>query len=102
MKCPNCDQLLQITERKNVEIDYCPSCRGVWLDKGELDKIIAFSNQQLSQVSKKHDDDYDDYDVNYRGYRTRENKNDTYMDNRNYPNKNQKKKSILGDLFGFD
>jgi uncharacterized protein len=100
MKCPNCDQLLQITERQYVEIDYCPSCRGVWLDKGELDKIIVFSNQQLSQASKKNDDDDDDdYDVNYRGHNTRENTNHKSIDNRNYPNK--KKNSFLGDLFDF-
>ena len=53
MKCPNCDHLLQISERHTVEIDYCPGCRGVWLDKGELDKIIDFSNQQISLLSKK-------------------------------------------------
>ena len=40
MKCPNCDEVLVMTERQGVEIDYCPRCRGVWLDKGELDKII--------------------------------------------------------------
>lgn len=40
MKCPNCDETLVMTERQGVEIDYCPKCRGVWLDKGELDKII--------------------------------------------------------------
>ena len=40
MKCPNCEELLVMTERQGVEIDYCPKCRGVWLDKGELDKII--------------------------------------------------------------
>ena len=40
MKCPNCEETLVMTERQGVEIDYCPKCRGVWLDKGELDKII--------------------------------------------------------------
>jgi uncharacterized protein len=49
MKCPNCDQVLAITERHRIEIDYCPSCRGVWLDKGELDKIIAYVNNQLPE-----------------------------------------------------
>lgn len=37
---------LRISERQNVEIDYCPQCRGVWLDKGELDKLIERSLQQ--------------------------------------------------------
>lgn len=41
MHCPVCnDTQLQMTERSGIEIDYCPDCRGVWLDRGELDKII--------------------------------------------------------------
>ena len=40
MKCPHCDVLLQMADRQGIEIDYCPQCRGVWLDRGELDKII--------------------------------------------------------------
>ena len=40
MKCPMDGATLQMTERSGVEIDYCPQCRGVWLDRGELDKII--------------------------------------------------------------
>ena len=44
MFCPNCkDSVLQMTERKGIEIDYCSNCRGVWLDRGELDKIIEKS-----------------------------------------------------------
>ncbi|MDZ4235940.1 zf-TFIIB domain-containing protein [Microbacterium sp. NPDC076895] len=40
MKCPVDDTLLLVSERAGVEIDYCPGCRGVWLDRGELDKIL--------------------------------------------------------------
>jgi uncharacterized protein len=40
MKCPNDSTTLVMSERAGVEIDYCPECRGVWLDRGELDKII--------------------------------------------------------------
>ncbi|WP_413851125.1 zf-TFIIB domain-containing protein [Albidovulum sp.] len=40
MQCPVDGTQLQMTERQGVEIDYCPKCRGVWLDRGELDKII--------------------------------------------------------------
>jgi Zn-finger nucleic acid-binding protein len=40
MKCPVDGAQLVMTERSGVEIDYCPECRGVWLDRGELDKII--------------------------------------------------------------
>lgn len=41
MNCPNCNIKLHMTQRNDVEIDYCPDCRGVWLDRGELDKIIG-------------------------------------------------------------
>jgi uncharacterized protein len=40
MNCPICNDVLQMTERQGVEIDYYPKCRGVWLDRGELDRII--------------------------------------------------------------
>ena len=40
MKCPVDGAVLLVAERQNVEIDYCPECRGVWLDRGELDKLI--------------------------------------------------------------
>jgi uncharacterized protein len=41
--CPTCDTVLQTTERKGIEIDYCPKCRGAWLDRGELDRIVERS-----------------------------------------------------------
>ncbi|WP_127556911.1 zf-TFIIB domain-containing protein [Nioella ostreopsis] len=44
MQCPIDGTALVITERSGVEIDYCPTCRGVWLDRGELDKIIERSS----------------------------------------------------------
>lgn len=45
MRCPaGCDAPLVMTERQGIEIDYCPNCRGVWLDRGELDKIIERSH----------------------------------------------------------
>lgn len=44
MKCPCCpDSVLAMSDRQGIEIDYCPSCRGIWLDRGELDKIIEKS-----------------------------------------------------------
>ena len=51
MKCPICpDADLVMTERQGVEIDYCPKCRGVWLDRGELDKIIERSTSGAAEV----------------------------------------------------
>lgn len=47
MNCPICSVTLQIAQRQGVEIDYCPQCRGVWLDRGELDKIIELSTATI-------------------------------------------------------
>ncbi|MDU0460350.1 MAG: zf-TFIIB domain-containing protein [Geobacteraceae bacterium] len=54
MKCPVCPAVnLVMSERQGVEIDYCPECRGVWLDRGELDKIIERSaSQELTPPSQ--------------------------------------------------
>lgn len=47
MKCPVCpDSTLLMSDKQGVEIDYCPACRGVWLDRGELDKLIGLSARQ--------------------------------------------------------
>src|SRR3546814_11245141 len=47
MLCPVCKVTLSISARQGVEIDFCPQCRGVWLDRGELDKIIEPSETAL-------------------------------------------------------
>lgn len=49
MPCPVCAVPLVMSERQGVEIDYCPQCRGVWLDRGEPDKIIERSSIDTSQ-----------------------------------------------------
>ena len=84
MKCPVCkDVTLLMSEKHGIEIDYCPECRGIWLDRGELDKIVQRAQKDLS------DDDDDrssrwDYDRDY---------------DRNYRQKPKKRKSaMLGDL----
>jgi len=48
MNCPVCTVPLTMSNRQNVEIDYCPQCRGVWLDRGELDKIIERSSAEIA------------------------------------------------------
>lgn len=50
--CPACKVELTMTERQGIEIDYCPKCRGVWLDRGELDKIIERSAIEDSQAAQ--------------------------------------------------
>lgn len=97
MKCPNCNEVLVMTERQGIEIDYCPKCRGVWLDKGELDKIIERASgdpsladqKQYEERKFKKDDDYDrDEDYRRRG-------------NEKYP-PYKRKGGFLGNLFDFD
>ena len=51
MLCPSCKVDLVMTERQNIEIDYCPKCRGVWLDRGELDKIIEKSVREAEPAA---------------------------------------------------
>lgn len=53
MKCPRCQVDLMISDRQGVEIDFCSQCRGVWLDRGELDKVI----ERASRFSDNDDDD---------------------------------------------
>ncbi|AJD01030.1 Uncharacterized protein conserved in bacteria [Campylobacter lari] len=88
MNCPVCENTaLMMSERNGVEIDYCPKCRGVWLDRGELDKIIernATQNSQNTQQSYSHQ--------NY-------NQQANYHHNNGY--KYKKKESWLGELFDF-
>ena len=68
MLCPPCQIPLQMSERQGIEIDYCPQCRGVWLDRGELDKIIErgaaneLPKQESRHRERDRDDDFDDRD----------------------------------------
>ncbi len=91
MKCPKCDVTLVLAERQGIEIDYCPECRGVWLDRGELDKIIERTGE--SSGRKRSDDDDRDYDR--RSDAPVFGKRDEDYDKRH------KKKSLLGELFDF-
>ena len=51
MQCPNDATVLVMSERSGIEIDYCPTCRGVWLDRGELDKIIERDSRDYGQAA---------------------------------------------------
>lgn len=50
MKCPLDGSELRMTERQGIEIDYCPQCRGVWLDRGELDKLLETSRRSQPDI----------------------------------------------------
>jgi Zn-finger nucleic acid-binding protein len=84
MKCPNCTAELKVSDRQGVEIDYCPGCRGVWLDRGELDKIIERSSAVLTSQPARVEDDEDD-DSHARGRHAG----------------NRRRRSWLGEMFDF-
>lgn len=105
MNCPKCNVALAMTDRQGVEIDYCPQCRGVWLDRGELDKIIersqaapapsapppvpeGYAPQPSSLPPRPARREYDDDD-------------DDYRSRQGYPSHGKKKKGFLGELFDF-
>jgi Zn-finger nucleic acid-binding protein len=82
--CPTCKVDLVMSERQGIEIDYCPKCRGVWLDRGELDKIIAKSAEeevrgrgpQQEQRGYPQDRGYQQQDRGYQGRRDRDDDDD--------------------------
>ena len=91
MKCPACtNESLVMSERSGIEIDYCPKCRGVWLDRGELDKIIERSTNQSSTSS-----------INnlYSQNRSSSYNNHNSHDNHSYKQKHHKKESFWSELF---
>ena len=80
MNCPVDNTPLAMTERQGVEIDYCPTCRGVWLDRGELDKIIERApgnGGERGEVEEERDDE------------------------KRPGRKKRRRESFLGDLFDF-
>ncbi len=96
MKCPACKEVtLVISERQDIEIDYCPECRGVWLDRGELDKIIERSSP--TSVPPQSHRSYKQYNESKEQHDHRNYRDDDYYDNRK-----RKKRGFLGELFDFD
>lgn len=93
MKCPNCNETLLMSERMSVEIDYCPKCRGVWLDKGELDKLLDIAAQQMEQ-QKPNMQQPPSYKQEYYKEDYHKHHKEEY-----YP---KKKKSFLSDFLDFD
>ena len=107
MQCPIDQTTLQMTERQGIEIDYCPQCRGVWLDRGELDKLIEGA-AQAAPVAQTPEPPRQSYQqpqpppqrYNDPGYRPQQNNHDS--DDPSYKHYKKKKKGgFLGDLFDF-
>ena len=87
MNCPVDDTTLAISDRQGIEIDYCPTCRGVWLDRGELDKLIE-------RESRWVEEQVDDREAKSRGSREEKKKAEP-------PKKKKKVTSLLQDLMEF-
>mgnify|MGYP001187628354 CR=1 FL=1 len=86
MQCPNCKATLLMADRQGIEIDYCPQCRGGWLDRGELDKLIERSAQAApAQVASRPASAY----------------REPHEQNDRYHGKRRKKHGLLGELFDF-
>lgn len=89
LKCPNCSSDMILTERYGVDIDHCPRCKGVWLDRGELEKVANMQNRyeddhyRKYHYGKDHDEHYDDDHDDY------------------YYKRKHKKRGFLEDIFDF-
>jgi Zn-finger nucleic acid-binding protein len=103
MKCPVDDSPLSISSREGIEIDFCPQCRGVWLDRGELDKVIERASGSLAPTGAGRGEErsYDDsrrYED--RPYEDRRPDDRHRGDERDH--KKRKRRSFLDDMFDFD
>lgn len=96
MKCPIDDNELMMTDRQGIEIDYCPKCRGIWFDRGELDKIVERSAAPLGDARSAVNPET----PRYQEPQKRHSSNDNYYDDRQY-GKKRKREGFLGDLFDF-
>ncbi len=94
MKCPTDGSTLVMSERSGIEIDYCPECRGVWLDRGELDKIVerAAADSVPGPAAAPTPRDYRESDY----------REPSYRDDRSYggrPYKKKKREHWLMEIF---
>lgn len=88
MLCPHCQNELRMSDRQGVEIDYCPKCRGIWLDRGELDKLLEFARLQEAPREDRDDEDYS-------ARRSTPHRGDQ-------PPPRRKRESFWSDVFDFD
>ena len=91
MNCPVCSTELKVADRQGIEIDFCPKCRGVWLDRGELEKIIERSGSQA-----QYDDDYDEDDDRHHYGRQ------PHASRGHHPPEGRRREGFFSRLFDFD
>ena len=89
MDCPVCGDKLRAIEKYSVEVDVCPGCKGVWLDRGELEKILAADSGSPAPADRR-DDDRD----------RRDDDRDRDRDRNDDQGKKKRKGSLLGDILG--
>src|SRR3989337_1347112 len=97
MNCPTCsDVTLVMADRQGIEIDYCPKCRGVWLDRGELDKLIEREAERYEGASLRSG--RDEASAPFRKERDWDDDDDD-DDRRRMPGHKRKKKGFLSEMF---
>ena len=104
MQCPVCTtQALVMSERQGIEIDYCPQCRGVWLDRGELDKIIERSAAAAPPAPVRAAPPPPPPEVRHRDTRHlgQQHPGDRYYGDQHGGYRKKKKESFLSDIFDF-
>lgn len=92
MQCPVCKVALVMSDRQGIEIDYCPQCRGVWLDRGELDKIIERSSADIAPASNRAPQ------PQHQGYQQQTYSADSHGFGHGYGHK-KRKKSFFEEIF---
>jgi len=96
MHCPSCNANLLMPDRNGIEIDYCPDCRGVWLDRGELDKIIERS---IANTGNSHSSSHSNTSHSHSS------PSNYYIEKLKYEamkkHHHKKHRGFLGDLFDF-
>lgn len=105
MNCPLCNVTLQMADRQGIEIDYCPKCRGIWLDRGELEKLVELSAGRSTASSSPPPSSYPPASYQPQDSRGYDDRGNSYADPRNTPDyrysKPKKRESWLGELFDF-
>jgi Zn-finger nucleic acid-binding protein len=110
LTCPNCSTMMRTNQRYGVDIDFCPSCKGIWLDRGEIEKIAnaskrydedpAYSNERPA-YSNERPRNYDDYPREVRKYQNDDDYDHHRYDSSQYGYK-KKKRGFFTDFFDFD
>ena len=98
MLCPSCKVELKMADRQGIEIDYCPQCRGVWLDRGELDKIVERS-ASFSPPAGRYEQRYEQHPEVAQPWGREWDDDD---DVRRGRNPNRRRRGWLGDILDFD